>query len=230
MNINILGGGWVTALDFGQLDDGNKPTLLKGQPVVPPAKEIFSQPLTRYGRFDTYTKLGCAAIALALKDAQLDQDVEKRPIGLIVSTVYECFESDIAYYDTTKEEDGFYASPNLFSYTLPGIVIGEAAIHFKCTGPTFTVGDTVENRGYNAINTALNILNSGACDTIVAGWLDSPIEKIKKLVISDDKIRGAIFVVLSKNIKGDKNKTISQLDSQIYLNSNKKVKSILDLF
>ena len=77
MNINIIGGGWVTASNFGQLQDGNMPTPSQGQPLVPPAKDIFSQPLTRYGRFDTYTKLGCAAIALAIRDAQLDQEIEK---------------------------------------------------------------------------------------------------------------------------------------------------------
>ena len=227
--INILGGGWVTGSGFGNLNEKQNFKLTSGLPQIPKAKEIFSEPLTRYGRFDQYTKLGCAAIALALKDAVLDDAKEKRPIGVIVSTVYECFESDLAFYETTEEENGFFSSPNLFSYTLPGIIIGESAIYFKLTGPTFTVGDMLNHKGRNALITGLNLLNSDACDTVVTGWLDGPNELLSKFEIGDVHQRGAIFFVLSSREDKKIYKRIYLQNGQPYFESGQKIQSILDL-
>jgi 3-oxoacyl-(acyl-carrier-protein) synthase len=227
--INILGGGWVTAAGFGKLSERQNFKLTEGRPQIPKAKEIFSEPLSRYGRFDHYTKLGCAAIALALKDAAIDEATEKRPIGVIVSTVYECFESDLAFYNTSLEEDGFFSSPNLFSYTLPGIVIGESAIHFKLTGPTFTVGDSLKQKGLNALVTGLDLLNSGACDTVVAGWLDGPNDLLTNFEKEDTQRRGSIFFVLST--LGNKNsyEKIYLDNGRPYFASGLEIKSVLDL-
>ena len=228
-HVNILGGGWVTTSGFGKLSEKQNFDLTSGLPQIPKAKEIFSEPLTRYGRFDQYTKLGCVAIALALKDAGLDESVEKRPIGVVVSTVYECFESDLAFYETTKEEDGFFSSPNLFSYTLPGIVIGESAIYFKLTGPTFTVGDTLNQKGRKALITGLDILNSGACDTVVTGWLDGPNEIFTKFENGDNQQRGAVFFVLSTKENENMHGKIYLKSGCPFFESGKEIKSVLDL-
>lgn len=230
MELTILGGGWITAAGYGLLNEVHGDLFIPGEPMIPPAKAIFSQPLSRYGRFDDYTRLGCAAIALALKDAHLDEAVEKRPFGIVVSTIYECFESDIAFNQTTMEEDGLYASPNLFSYTLPGIVIGEAAIYFKLTGPTFTVGDTFSGKGYNALFSAADLIRSGSCHTVVAGWLDCPNRLLEKKAEEDDGLRGALFVVLSDEQKSGLLKKILFKDDQLWTENQQKVKSIVDLF
>jgi 3-oxoacyl-(acyl-carrier-protein) synthase len=230
MELTILGGGWVTAAGYGLLSEVKEDIFTQGEPIIPPAKAIFSQPLVRYGRFDEYTKLGCAAIALALKDAHLHEATEKRPLGVVVSTIYECFESDIAYHQTTIEEDGLYASPNLFSYTLPGIVIGEAAIYFKLTGPTFTVGDMFSGKGYNALLSAADLIRSGSCHTVIAGWLDSPNRLLGKKAEDDDGLRGALFVVLSDEQKTRLSKKVVIRDAQLWTESNQMITSIVDLF
>ena len=230
MELTILGGGWVTAAGYGLLSEVKGDLFMPGEPMIPPAKAIFAQPLVRYGRFDDYTRLGCAAIALALKDAHLEEATEKRPLGVVVSTIYECFESDIAYHQTTIEEDGLYASPNLFSYTLPGIVIGEAAIHFKLTGPTFTVGDTFSGKGYNSLLSAADLIRSGSCHTVVAGWLDSPNRLLERKAEDDDGLRGALFVVLSKEQKTGLSKKVVFRDAQLWTENNKIIESMVDLF
>ena len=227
--INILGGGWITASGFGKLIEKQNFRLNSGLPKTPKAKEIFSEPLTRYGRFDQYTKLGCAAIALALKDAGINETNEKRPVGVIVSTVYECFESDLMFYETSLEDDGFFSSPNLFSYTLPGIVIGESAIYFKLTGPTFTIGDSLKHKGLNALITGLDLLDSGACDTLVAGWLDGSNELMKNLENNDDQQRGAIFLVLSVNKNSNSYAKIYLDNGRPYFESGREIESIMDL-
>lgn len=227
--INILGGGWVTASGFGKHSKNQNFRITEGKPQIPKAKDIFLEPLNRYGRFDQYTKLGCAAIALALNDANLDEASEKRPIGVVVSTIYECFESDLAFYETSLEDDGFFSSPNLFSYTLPGIVIGESAIHFKLTGPTFTVGDSLEHKGLNALVAGLNLLYSGSCDTVVAGWLDGPNELFTNFEKGDNQHRGSLFFVLSTKENNRKNEKIYLKNGRPFIASGRGITSILEL-
>jgi 3-oxoacyl-[acyl-carrier-protein] synthase II len=229
MEINVIGGGWVTAPSYGRIRGGTKPIMAPGDPLVPPVAEIFMNPPVRHRRFDNYCRIGCAAIALALNDAGMDRAESPRPIGIIASTRYGCFETDLAFHATAEEEDGIYASPNLFSYTLPGMAISEAAIHFRLTGPTFTVGDPVGQRGYRAIEIAVDLLSFGACRTILAGWLDAGNRLLKHRVADDDGMRGAVFVVLSTGYEENPFHTIRQEDAALFVESGRRVSSILDL-
>ncbi len=225
MKLYLLGGGYVTAKGFGTLDNAGKPEVLPGVPPIPKGKAIFRTPLTRYGRFDRYTKLGCAGIALAVRDACLDEAETKRPVGIVLSTAYESYASDLEFYQTTIEGNGAFTSPNLFSYTLPGIVLGEMAIHFKMTGPTIIVGEA-EGRGRRALQTAAECLQAGLCETIVAGWLDSPPEP---LAGAQDR-HGSVFVALStQNNGGEAARTIENREHTLWAGTEE-ITSVLDLF
>lgn len=229
MAINIIGGGWVTAKDYGRIGDGTRPVLRAGAPKLPSAKELFSPLPPRFRRFDPFTRLGLSAIALALKDAGLSDCEHSRPIGIVISSVYECFEVDLAFYKTTQEEDGLFASPNLFSYTLPGIVTGEAAIYFKLTGPTFTMGDDTTSRGMPALLASVDMIRSGMCKTIICGWLDSPGEMLETKIKDIDPVCGAVFVILSTEYQP---RVLTQLrieNSTLLTASGAKLESIQDL-
>ena len=182
MKAAILGGGYVTARGFGYLNRGDIPSLDAGEPLFPPDAEVFPIPMSRSGRFDTYTRMGCCTIAMALKDAGMVGTDARRRTGIVLSTKYECMETDFKYYQTTIEGEGVFSSPNLFSYTLPNIVVGECAIYFRLVGPTFTVGESEEDgRGIPALQTAMLMLGNGDCDTVVAGWLDRPFDGVRDL-------------------------------------------------
>lgn len=230
MVLNVIGGGWVTAVSYGRMTGGTRPVLAAGDPVIPPVESIYSQPPVRYRRFDDYSRIGCAAIALALKDAGLDCAEGPRPIGIIAATRYGCFDTDLAYYATAKEDQGGYASPNLFSFTLPGIVLGEAAIHFRLTGPTFTVGDGVGQRGCTALGVAADLLSSGTCRTIVAGWLDAVDRRRFGNSGDAEEMQGAVFVVLSTQLDDKTIRRISCRDFTFYTEARAMVKTILDLY
>jgi 3-oxoacyl-[acyl-carrier-protein] synthase II len=201
--------------------------------VIPPADSIYTRPPVRYRRFDDYSRIGCAAIALALIDAGLDRSENPRPIGIVAATRYGCFDTDLAYYATAKEDRGAYASPNLFSFTLPGIVLGEAAIHFRLTGPTFTVGDIVGQRGGTALGVAADLLSCGVCQTILAGWLDAADRRfIGNSPAADDdegEPQGAVFVVLSTQHADKTLRKIHQRDFALWTESGTAVGTILDV-
>jgi 3-oxoacyl-[acyl-carrier-protein] synthase II len=230
MILNVISGDWVTAVSYDRMTDGTRPVLAAGEPLIPPAESIYTRPPVRYRRFDDYSRIGCAAIALALIDAGLDRAESPRPIGIIAATRYGCFDTDLAYYATAKEDQGIFASPNLFSFTLPGIVLGEAAIHFRLTGPTFTVGDIVGKRGCTALGVAGDLLFSGTCQTIVAGWLDAADRRLTGNATDDDEPQGAVFVVLSTQHAEKTIRKISCRDFTYYTEARAMVKTILDLY
>ncbi len=233
MEVNVVGGGWVTAVNFGRMREvtgRSRPVLRAGDPVIPPASVIYAQRPARYRRFDAYSRTGCAAIALALKDAGLDRSGSRQPIGIVAATRYGCFDTDQAFHDTAKEGGGIFASPNLFSFTLPGIALGEAAIHFQLTGPVFTVGDTAENRGCSALGVAADLLACGPWHTVIAGWLDVWKQPFEEKPAQGDMLQGGIFVVLSTVDRKRCARRIRQVGPRMVTTSGAAVRNIADLF
>ena len=233
MEFFIRGGGWVTAGGYGRMKNGHAPELGPGEPVLPKSSEIFDQPLSRYGRFDRYTKMGCAAVALALKDVSLNAVHPDRPaVGLVCSSISDCLETDLAYYRTTLEEDGQFASPNLFSYTLPGIMVGECSVHFKLTGPTFCLGES-DGRGMTALQCALRILEAGKTSAMLAGSVESPPAGLAEEMKDYGEIySGAFFVAIRAQPADDevRQHRLIYRNGRILTGNEKPVSSILDLF
>ncbi|OGV53122.1 MAG: hypothetical protein A2017_04590 [Lentisphaerae bacterium GWF2_44_16] len=211
--ISIKGGSWISSCGYGLLNKGQKPVFKSGIPVRLSREELSMELPSRHGRFDAYTKLGFDAVSLALKDAGHD---EKKLCGIVVSTKHGSMANDIEYYKTTLYDGGFTASPNLFSYTLPGTVLGECAVHFKFRGATFTVGENGD-KGLAALDVACNLLNASVLNRVITGWLDS----------FDDTDSGAAFVVLEKSPAQGK---VIRYDGNKIIMGNGEIKSILDLF
>src|SRR5438309_6743546 len=112
MDVSIAGGACILGSYYGTLrstDPQNLPAIEKLFPRVPP----------RLGRFDQFTRLGFAAVGLALQEAGWTENAPRDETGLIISTEYGVMATDLNYYATTIEQDGLLSSPNLFSYTLP---------------------------------------------------------------------------------------------------------------
>ena len=202
-----------------------------GKAIIPARKEVFDRPLPRYGRFDDYTKLGCAAVALALRDAGLDRATDNRRIGIVSSSVWESTAMDLAYYQTALVEGGALASPNLFSYTLPTTMQGESAVHFRLTGPTFCVGEN-EGRGMAAVITALRLMAAPAVAVMVAGWLDNPPGGLTLPPEAPEAVNGALFVVLERDPRQSPGpvRRICYRSGEVRLDTGPRVTTLVDLF
>ncbi len=227
----ITGGAYITQSGYGKMSDKSNISIGTENINFPPVKEVFSRPLTRFGRFDNYTKIGCLTIGMAMRDAGIADSGVKRDIGIISSSKYECFETDINFYQTTLEQDGFISSPNLFSYTLPGIMLGECAICFGLTGPVFSVSES-KNLGMAAITAACRFLNNPEIQYMVAGWLDYPPKEVISKNNSNDIYFGGIFVVISsmsEKLTPHSKKIIFE-NNKISFENGSEVLSILDFF
>jgi 3-oxoacyl-[acyl-carrier-protein] synthase II len=193
MRAVITGLGWVNRTGRGQ---GKQAVFIPGSGAGRPdlsAKGILDKPVSRYGRMDEYSRLGLLAIALALKDARLDQWNAMRNIAVISSTVYGCLQTDSDFYDTVVSEGGHLASPNLFAYTLSNTFLGEAAIYFGLTGACFIV-DEGSLSGVSGLLLAMNNLARKECEAVITGICD--IAPPPALGLTGGAGPGALFFVL----------------------------------
>ncbi|MGD8963332.1 MAG: beta-ketoacyl synthase N-terminal-like domain-containing protein [Desulfobacterales bacterium] len=197
MKAAITGIGWVTPNSMGcgrhhdhfEWKAGNLPEIKR--------KVVFEEPFPHFGRLDRFCRLGLAAIAFALKDAGLNRWKHKRPIGIVASTVYGCLETDINYFDTVMPEAGRLASPNLFAYTLPNSFLGEAAIYFGLTGPSFIVSQP-ERSELLCIRLSLSAMADGQFNTVISGIGD--LNRPPQYAQSRDTACGALFFVIENSV------------------------------
>ena len=230
MELWISGGSWISAFGSATLSEGRGVEVSSDEPLLPEAKDLFSEPLKRYGRFDDFTRLGCAAASLALGDTSIEMEKGVGTSGMIISSDYEVFRTDMDYYETSIEEGGIYSSPNLFSYTLPVILLGECAIHYKMTGPTFCVGDG-GTLGLHALEGAASMIASGKADRMIAGWLESPpLNAIDEN--GNPPLSGAVFIVLDGkrgNLLPSERKIFHE-NNTFHDSKGLEIKSLTDIF
>jgi 3-oxoacyl-[acyl-carrier-protein] synthase II len=194
VKLTIKGIGWITPAGFGSGRPGEVFSPGPGQLPAMKSKMFLDEIHPRFGRFDSYTKAGFGAISLAMRSAGLFKWQQKRDIGLIVSTNSGCLEADLAYLQTAAFDGGSMASPNLFTYTVPNCMLGEASIQFGLTGPALVIDDCENHLA--GILTGADLIRWGICDTVLAGWCNV---QSKEMNFNSNDICGAIFFLLTKD-------------------------------
>ncbi|WP_295672253.1 hypothetical protein [uncultured Mucilaginibacter sp.] len=121
----------------------------------------------KFHKMDHLCKLGWLAAEILLKDSFTKDDYRPEETGIILANANSSLDNDLKYFETLKE----FASPSLFVYTLPNIVIGEICIrhHFKGEQVFFVAEhfDPVFVDQY--ISTLMNKQLIRAC---ICGWVD----------------------------------------------------------
>ena len=84
----------------------------------------------KFHKMDNLSKLGWLANEILLQGSFDLGQYRSEDIGIVLSNANSSLDTDIKYQESTKE----MASPALFVYTLPNIVIGEIAIKHKFKG------------------------------------------------------------------------------------------------
>ena len=84
----------------------------------------------KFHKMDNLSKLGWLANEILLQGSFDLGQYRSEDIGIVLSNAHSSLDTDIKYQESTKE----MASPALFVYTLPNIVIGEIAIKHKFKG------------------------------------------------------------------------------------------------
>lgn len=151
-------------LDNKALVKDGKPSLTGALPVYT-AEEVYRIMQYNYPKFfkmDLLCKwawLGAEAL-LDNGNGYLYDGIDKTKIGVVLSTASGCLDVDRKYLETTNS----IASPGLFVYTLPNIMLGEICIRhgfkgeqscmisgsFNTEETFFWVNDLLQNRGMEA--------------------------------------------------------------------------------
>jgi hypothetical protein len=142
----------------------------------------FNSKYPKFYKMDNLSKLGWLAAEILLKDNFNIDKYKAEEIGVVLANTNSSLDTDIKYYETAKD----IASPALFVYTLPNIVIGEICIrhHFKGENAFFICeqfdGEFIEQYVTNLINN--NILQACIC-----GWVELLNDQYKTVLFLVEK-------------------------------------------
>lgn len=145
----------------------------------------FGLSYPKFYKMDNLSKLGWLASEILLKDSFKKEDHQPEKVGLVFANKNSSLDDDLKYWDSVKE----IASPSLFVYTLPNIVIGEICIRNGFKGEhAFYVQ---ENFNADFIVQQVNyLMDNDILDACICGWVD----------FLDDEYKAALFLVEKRTV------------------------------
>lgn len=131
---------------------------------------------------DNLSKLGWLAAEILLQDRLILTDYQQEDIGIVLSNASASLDTDIKYFETTKQ----FASPALFVYTLPNIVMGEICIRhqFKGENAFFICEKFDAELLYNYVDI---LINSNILQVCICGWVEVFEEEYKAVLFLVEK-------------------------------------------
>jgi hypothetical protein len=131
---------------------------------------VYQSLNTGYARFykmDNLSKLGWLASEILLKNSFDTTQYQPEEMGVLLSNASASLDTDIKYLETVKE----VASPSVFVYTLPNIMIGEICLrnHFKGESAFFVFEKFDAGFMEQYVN---NLLNSNILQACICGWVE----------------------------------------------------------
>jgi hypothetical protein len=161
------------------------------------AYQHFGLNYPKFYKMDNLSKLGWLASEVLLKDGFEPADYQPEDVGVILANANSSLDDDIKYWDSIKD----VASPSLFVYTLPNIVIGEICIrnHFKGEQALYIQNNFDADFIAKQVNYLLdkNILQACIC-----GWVDVFEQDYKAVLFLVEKNKKENSIVFSaENMK-----------------------------
>lgn len=155
----------------------------KGKPLNDFLVSAYKAQEINYPKFykmDNLSRLGWLAAELVLSNDFRKENYKPEQVGIVLSNRNSSFDTDIKYFETAKA----IASPALFVYTLPNIVIGEISIrhNFKGEHAFFIFEDFNASFIQEYVE---GLLNNGILETCICGWVE----------VLGDQYKTALFLV-----------------------------------
>lgn len=126
----------------------------------------------KFFKMDAISKLALITSEILLKELDLKSKYESDELAMVFANSVSSLNTDKEYYKTTFE----VASPALFVYTLPNILVGEICIKNKIKGENaFFIFDTFADNFL--LDYAKGLVNYGYSKACVIGWVDLDSEK-----------------------------------------------------
>ena len=150
-------------------------------------------PYPKFYKMDNLCKLGWLANEVLLKDSFDTKKYEPEDIGIVLSNANASLDNDIKYLETTKE----IASPALFVYTLPNIVIGEISIRHNFKGENAFFIFEEFDAGFIEQYVS-NLMNNDILQCCICGWVELLKGEYKAALFLIEKDKSADSVNFTK--------------------------------
>jgi hypothetical protein len=168
-----------------------RPLFIDSQDNLPAflvsAYHYFGLQYPKFFRMDNLSKLGWLASELLLKDSFQPASHRSEDVGVVLSNSSASLDTDLKYYETVSQ----MASPSLFVYTLPNIMIGEICIRNNFKGENaffiFDEFDAAFTKEYVS-----GLFASNALQVCICGWVE----------LLHDKYKAALYLVQNRNPGG----------------------------
>ena len=146
----------------------------------------------KFYKMDNLSKLGWLAAEVLLKDSFKKDDYQPEETSVILTNANSSLDDDIKYMESIKD----VASPSLFVYTLPNIVIGEICIrnHFKGEQAFYIQDDFDADFIAQQVKYQLDNNIAQAC---ICGWVDVLEQDYKAVLFLVEKKRNESSVEFS---------------------------------
>lgn len=147
----------------------------------------------KFHKMDNLSKLGWLANEVLLRDSFNTSKYKPEDIGIVLSNANSSLDTDIKYLETTKD----IASPALFVYTLPNIVIGEISIrnHFKGENAFFIFKDFDAEFIQQYVS---NLFNNDILQCCICGWVELLNNEYKAALFLIEKDKSTNSVIFTK--------------------------------
>ena len=121
----------------------------------------------KFYKMDQLSKLGWLASEVLLKNNTILDTMQPEDIGIVLTNANSSLDTDIKYLDTVKD----IASPAVFVYTLPNIMIGEISIRNTFKGENaFFIFDKFDADFLELY--VGQLLDTGVLKACICGWVD----------------------------------------------------------
>lgn len=129
--------------------------------------DLDASPYLKFFKMDDLCKLAFVASEFLLKSRKLSEQYGAENVSLLFANTSSSLDTDIHYYNTVKD----FASPSLFVYTLPNIMLGEISIRNKFKGENaFFVFEHFQ--ADFLCNYATQLIQNNKAKAVVIGWVE----------------------------------------------------------
>jgi len=149
----------------GQLLFENKGIAV--QPFLISVYQHFAINYPRFYKMDNLGKLGWLGAEILLEGSFDKNSYQPEDIGIVLSNKSSSLDTDIKYYETVKT----IASPALFVYTLPNIVMGEICIRHNFKGENDFFIFEQFNAGFIQKYVS-HLFETAALHACICGWVE----------------------------------------------------------
>jgi hypothetical protein len=146
----------------------------------------------KFYKMDNLSKSGWLASEVLLNGSFNKEAYKDEEVGLVLANSSSSLDNDLKYFDTIKD----VASPSVFVYTLPNIVIGEICIRNKFKGEHAFYIQQKFDAGF--IATQVNyLLNNSILKACICGWVEVLGEEYKAVLFLIEKKKEENSVLFS---------------------------------